>query len=100
MELQVCKITFGSEAKDCEVYEFILKHLNTLQFSPPTKVDIKQDIKINPKRMQREIRKQLDMRGTGTKSQHALRIQHEQNKVLCKEENREQKEAKKQFNLN
>jgi len=96
-KLEVCKIIFGSEPKDYEVYKFLLKNWNTLRFSPPTKVDIKQDIKINPKRMQREIRKQLDMQGIGTKSQQALKLRHEENKISRREKSREQKEAEKQF---
>lgn len=96
-KLEVCKITFGSEPKDYEVYEFLLKHWNELQFSPPIKVDGKQDIKMNPKRMQREIRKQLDSQGVGTKSQQALKLQHDENKLTRKEKSREQREAEKQF---
>lgn len=96
-KLEVCKITFGSEPKDYEVYNFILKNWNTLRFSPPTKADVKQDTKINPKRMQREIKKQLDTQGIGTKSQRALKLQHEENKIARKVKSREQKEAEKQF---
>lgn len=96
-KLEVCKITFGPEPKDYEVYEFLLKNWSTLQFSPPIKVDIKRDIKINPKRMQREIKKQLDTKGIGTKSQQALKLQHDENKLAHKEKSREQKEAEKQF---
>jgi len=96
-KLEVCKITFGSEPKDYEVYEFLLKNWNTLRFSPPTKVDIKQDVKINPKRMQREIKKQLGTKGVGTKSQQALKLQYEENKITRKVESREEKETEKQF---
>lgn len=35
---EVCKITFGSEPKDYEVYDFLLKNWNSLKFSPPIKV--------------------------------------------------------------
>lgn len=33
--LQVCKITFGAEPKDYQVYEFLLNHWDGLRFSPP-----------------------------------------------------------------
>ena len=33
-KLEACKITFGAEPKDDEVYEFLLLHWNTLRFSP------------------------------------------------------------------
>ena len=31
----VCKITFGAEPKDYEVYQFLLDHWRHLPFSPP-----------------------------------------------------------------
>lgn len=96
-KLEVCKITFGAEPKDYEVYEFLLKNWNTLSFSSPIKADIKQDTKINPKRVQREIKKQLSMQGIGTKSQQALKLQHEESKIIRKQKSREEKEAEKQF---
>lgn len=52
---EVCKITFGAEPKDYEVYEFLLKNWGKLQFSPPIKTELAEERKINPKRMQREI---------------------------------------------
>ena len=37
---EVCKITFGSEPKDYEVYEFLLKNWHKLKFSPPIQAEI------------------------------------------------------------
>ena len=48
---------------------------------------------INPKRMQREIKKQIADTGIGTKSQQALKLQHEQFKTERKKKTREQKQA-------
>ncbi len=96
-KLEVCKITFGSEPKDYEVYEFLLKNWYTLRFSLPTKADVTQDTKINPKRMQREIKKQLSTHGIGTKSQQALKLQHEENKMNHKKERQKHKEEEEQF---
>jgi len=58
-------------------------------------------VKINPKRMQREIKKQLENQGVGTKSQQALKLQQEENKIARKEKSREQREAERlmQFEL-
>lgn len=95
-KLEVCKITFGAEPKDYEVHDFLLENWNKLQFSPPVKVDSKQDIKINPKRMQRSIKKQLEVQGIGTKSQQALKLQQEEIKITRKEKSRKQKEDGKQ----
>lgn len=33
-ELSVCKVTFGAEPKDYEVYDFVLKNYYRLQVSP------------------------------------------------------------------
>ena len=52
--------------------------------------------RINPKRMQREIHRQLQDKGIGTKAQQALKLQHEQCKLEKKAKSREQKEADKE----
>lgn len=52
---EVCKITFGSEPKDYEVYEFLSKNWHKLKFSPPIQAEVAIERKVNPKRMQREI---------------------------------------------
>ncbi len=93
---QVCKITFGAEPKDCEVYEFLLENWYALKFSPPVKTERMKERKINPKRMQRQINSQLKNKGIGTKAQQALKLQHEQNKLERKHQSREQKEAEKE----
>ena len=90
---EVCKITFGAEPKDYEVYDFLLQNWRTLKFSPPLKADRIEERKINPKRMQREINNQLQDRGIGTKAQQALKLQQEQDKQKRKVRSREKKEA-------
>lgn len=92
---EVCKITFGAEPKDYEVYEFLLKNWNKLKFSPPIEAETIFEKKLNPKRMQREINSQLQDRGIGTKAQQALKLQHEQCKQERKTKSREQREAEK-----
>jgi len=93
---KVCKITFGAEPKDYEVYDFLLYNWNKLRFSPPVRTDSVEERRINPKRMQREISGQLQDKGIGTKAQQALKLQHEQGKIERKIQNREQKEAEKE----
>lgn len=95
-KLEVCKITFGAEPKDYEVYNFLLQNWNKLRFSPPIKSTGTQNIKINPKRMQRAITKQLTARCVGTKAQQALKLQHEENKISREQKKRRQKEDEKQ----
>ena len=99
-KLSVAKVTFGAEPKDYEVYEFILKHYYSLQFSPTITTVVKETTR-NPKRMQRDVKKQLRSTGIGTKSQQALKLQQEQNKQERQVKSREQKlaEAKRIFEL-
>lgn len=87
-KLSASKVTFGSEPKDYEVYEFVLNHYDRLHFSPVVKTAVKEEKK-NPKRRQRDIEKQLHNTGIGTKSQQALKLQQEQNKQERKVKNRE-----------
>lgn len=54
------------------------------------------DTKINPKRAQREAKKQTLETGIGTKSQQALKLLQEQNKQERKVRSREQKVAEEQ----
>lgn len=98
--LSVAKVIFGAEPKDLEVRDFILKHFYELKFSPEVKTQVKER-KQNPKRAQREVKKQLQRAGIGTKSQQAFSLQHEENKQKRKEKSREQKriEEERQFML-
>ena len=92
-KLSVAKVTFGAEPKDYEVQEYIQKCYFSLKFSPAVETVVK-DIERNPKRMQREARKQMQKTGIGTKSQQALKLQQEQNKQERKIRSKEKKEAK------
>ncbi|MGN0114363.1 MAG: YjdF family protein [Acutalibacteraceae bacterium] len=99
-KLAVSKVTFGAEPKDAEVYQFILRHFYDLRFSPPVAVKVDAHKK-NPKRMQREAKKQMQDTGIGTKSQQALKLQQEQSKAERKVKSREEKmlEAERKFEL-
>lgn len=66
--LSVCKITFGIELKDYEIYVFVLKNCYWLRFSLAVAIDVKEADR-NPKCRQREVRKQVQNTGIGTKSQ-------------------------------
>ena len=94
-KLSVCKVTFGAEPKDYEIYDFILKKYFHLRFSPTVETDVK-DFGRNPKRVQREVHKHVECRGIGTKSQQALKLQQEQMKVERKTISREQRETEKE----
>ena len=93
---EVCKITFGTEPKDYEVYEFLLKNYEQLRFSPSMAAESLRDQSINPKRMQRAIKRQLQSTGIGTKAQQAMKLQQEQGKQERRIRSREQREEEKQ----
>ena len=94
-KLTVAKVTFGAEPKDYEVQEYIQKYYYSLQFSPAVATVVK-ETKSNPKRMQRDAKKQMQENGISTKSQQALKMQQEQNKQERKIRSRKQKEADEQ----
>lgn len=92
---KACKITFGAEPRDDEVYGFILKNFYRLNFSEEKKVDKKKfHKKENPKRIQRAVRKEVKEHGIGTKAQEALKEQYEKNKVVRKTLSKKEKEEK------
>lgn len=97
-EYKVCKVTFGAEPKDEETYEFILHKFYKLRFSDSI-LSIDNNFiekKQNPKRLQREIKRETANKGIGTKAQIAMKLQHEQNKIERKKKSKEQKEQEEQ----
>ncbi len=94
-KISAAKVTFGAEPKDSEVWDHVLKHYYKLKFSPTVKAKNKQTAD-NPKRRQRNARKQLSTAGIGTKSQQALKLMQEQMKTERKQLTKEQREAEKQ----
>lgn len=94
-KLFVCKVTFGAEPKDYEVLEFVLKNYNNLNFSDAIDTEIKKTSD-NPKRRQREAKRQVNNIGVGTKAQQALKLQHEKIKIERKQTSKHQREIEKQ----
>ena len=94
-KLSAAKVTFGAEPKDSEVWEYVLKHYYELKFSPAVETQVKQTAN-NPKRRQRNARKQLDTTGIGTRSQQALKLMQEEMKTERRQLTKAQREAEKQ----
>ncbi|WP_297917782.1 YjdF family protein [uncultured Campylobacter sp.] len=90
-KLSVCRVVFGAEPKDYEIYDFILKNYKNLKFGSSLEVKVKK-IKNNPKRLQREVKKQSKQVGIGTKSQLALQKQREEMKLERKKESKQIRE--------
>ena len=94
-KLSACKVTFGAEPKDYDVWEFILQNYDRMVFSPAVETETKQTAD-NPKRRLRNVRKQTERRGIGTKSQQALQLQREELKTEHQQISREQRDAEAQ----
>ena len=94
-KLSVCKVTFGAEPKDYQVWEYVLDNYYALRFSPAVEAELRQTAD-NPKRRQRNARKQLAGTGVGTKSQQALQMQREEMKTERRERSREERDAEAQ----
>ena len=93
-QLSVCRVVFGAEPKDGEIMDFLNRDFRRLSFSPKVKEERK-PLPVNPKRLQREIARQVNSIGTGTKSQQALQLQREQNKAVRQEKSRQQREEER-----
>ena len=93
---EACKMTFGAEPKDYEVYDFLLRHRFEFRFSPSLETESIEDRRINPKRMQRLAKRQLGETGIGTKAQQALKLLQEQGKTERKIRTRAQREEEEQ----
>ncbi|MCX7773325.1 MAG: YjdF family protein [Clostridia bacterium] len=96
-QLETARIVFGSEPKDYEVYDFVLRHYTRLQFCRPILIQPEEERRVNPKRLQRIVRKETENKGIGTKAQQALKREHELVKIERKKETREQREALEQM---
>ena len=88
---EACKITFGAEPKDYEVYSYLLKNYGSLKFKVPV------DKSVNPKRMQRLVNKQMNGIGVGTKAQQAFKLMQEQSKQIRKVSAKRRREAEKDY---
>ena len=94
-KLSVCKVTFGAEPKDYEIWNYVLRHYDELAFSPSIEATIRKTAD-NPKRRSRNARKQLEKIGIGTKSQQALQRQREEMKTEHRQISRAERDAEAQ----
>ena len=94
--LHVCKVTFGAEPTGQEIIEFVEKNWHKLKYSEGIETTSTLEINKSPKRQLREARKQMVSQGIGTKSQQALKMQQERNKVERKQLSKAEREAERQ----
>ena len=94
-KLSVCKVTFGAEPKDYEIYDFVLKNYGRLRFSPAVAADVREAAPQSKTGAAGSEETGTEYR-IGTKAQQALKLQQEQWKTERKTVSREQREAEKQ----
>ena len=98
--LSVCRVTFGAEPQDYELWDFVLRRYNALRFSPAVEAPVKA-LSDTPKRRARDVSRQLQARGVGTRSQQALAAQREELKQARRQvaRQRREEEAQRLFDL-
>ncbi len=92
-QISVAIVVFGAEPSDAEVFEYLNTHFLSFRFTKSLEIQ-KPKIIQNYKRLQRNIKKQTQQKGIGTKSQQALQQQREQSKIESKSKS---KQLKKQL---
>ncbi|AAK79540.1 hypothetical protein BJV85_002423 [Clostridium acetobutylicum] len=96
-EYEVSRIVFGAEPKDYEVYKFVLNNFRRLHFTKPLKDEKVTKRRINPKRLQRKIKKEVVI-GIGTKAQNAIKLdleaRKEERRIFIKSKKKEYEENK------
>jgi len=89
---EAARFVFGAEPCDGEVYELIKKGYYNLNYTREFNFEEKAVSKINPKRLQREINRELSSNRVSTKSQLALAAELEARKIERKAISKEQRE--------
>jgi len=92
----VCKVTFGAEPKDYALYAFMLEHWKHLVFTPVQEAADERVRRISPKRRQRQIQRQIEASGVGTKAQQAVKLAQEQRVLERKKRGRSRREEASQ----
>lgn len=92
---EACRVVFGREPRDFEVYAYVLDRYSRLAFSPALPAEPCQARDPNPKRAQRLARRQTLPAGIGTKAQQALQLQREQGREERRVLSREARDAER-----
>lgn len=90
-----CRVVFGAtEPADTEILAFVCERWASLPFALVEDEDAKAaPAHANPKRRQREARRQVEHAGVGTKAQQAMSAAYEERKTERKADAREAREA-------
>ncbi|MBY0029125.1 YjdF family protein [Priestia aryabhattai] len=98
-KLKAFRYVFGAEPKDTEILDFIHhKLLNLINQSIHSGLDvkIKSNKKVNPKRLQRQVAKEVNKIGISTKAQEAMKQEYEEKKKSRKKKSKQYREELKE----
>lgn len=97
---------FGTEPSNIEIYEFVNRDLlKFINRSNQKGIDVKKQkqTKINPKRLQREVAKEMKKKDISTKAQEAIRLElderKKEKKIMSKEHKEEIKQKKRELRI-
>lgn len=90
---EACKVIFGPEPSDQEVYQYLLDHYQHLEFSPALPSDSPAERRVSPKRAQRLAARETRETGIGTRAQQALQLQRDRQKAQRQAHAKERREA-------
>ncbi|MGN7942282.1 YjdF family protein [Virgibacillus sp. 6R] len=99
-KLKAYRYIFGKEPKDQEVLDFVNRHLiRLIESKEQIGITIQQKTqkKLNPKRMQRKVSKELKQFSVSSKAQEAIKAEYEQRKKEKSAENKQLGEEKKAY---
>lgn len=96
-KLSVCRVVFGPEPKDYEVYAFIESMYYRLPFSRGLEAEVIKKKRVNPKRLQRQIKKATETRGIRTKAQEAIQQERDTRKSESKKHAKAVREEQKRL---
>ncbi|MED4170618.1 YjdF family protein [Priestia megaterium] len=98
-KLRAFRYVFGAEPKDKEILDFIYYKLqDIINQSVHSGLDVKgkSNKKINPKRLQRQVAKQINKVGVSTKAQEAMKQEYEERKKSKKKRAKQYREELKE----
>ncbi|MDR7245142.1 MULTISPECIES: YjdF family protein [Priestia] len=98
-KLKVFRYVFGAEPKDTEILDFIYyRLLDVINQSFHSGLDVKRksNKKVNPKRLQRQVAKEINKIGISTKAQEAMKQEYEEKKKSRKKKAKQYREELKE----
>ncbi len=91
-----CRVVFGEEPTGPELFDFIRKRYSQLSFTSVPLEEAEERKKTNPKRLAREINRQMNEFPRLNKAYEVIRLGYEQKKDLLRKADRERREIEEE----